>query len=98
MPRVNQRDFNAAYCKRLKEAREAAGKTQAQVAKELDIPESRYAKYENRSPLKPCYIPAVCAYLKINAWWLLTARFVQEHLLDEPPPSPPRLKSVPRRA
>lgn len=97
MPKINQRDFNAAYCRRLKDAREAEGKTQADVAEALGIPVSRYAKYENRSPLKPCYIPTVCTYLKTNAWFLLTGRFVQDHLRDDQP-SPPRLKSIPRRA
>lgn len=37
---------NEVYGKRLKEKRLASGKTQAEVAKELEVAESHYQRYE----------------------------------------------------
>ena len=38
---------NKVYGNRLKEKRLASGKTQAEVAKELEVAESHYQRYEN---------------------------------------------------
>jgi DNA-binding XRE family transcriptional regulator len=74
------KDFAVLIRKRLKEAREASGMTQAQLAKEIGVSESAYAKYENRSPLPAHLVPKVCVALSMDCWWFLTGRFVQDHL------------------
>ena len=50
-------DFNSGFVRRVKEAREAMGWTQAFMAHSLGIPFERYKKYEQRSPL-PHYLVA----------------------------------------
>ena len=78
MPKKQPRTaFNAAICRRLKDARIAAGETQASFADKLGISEEAYRKNENRSPLPHHLIPLACAELEMDPWFFLTGLFRQ---------------------
>ena len=57
---------------RLKAERIASGRSQGSFATELGLTESRYAKYENRSPVPIWLLPRICALLGLEPWELLT--------------------------
>lgn len=63
---------------RLKRARIDADLTQREMAERLGIPEPRYAKYENRSPIPAYLVPKVCEVLGMTSWYLLTGKFNEE--------------------
>ena len=71
--------FNAAMCRRLKDARKAAGETQASFADKLGITMEAYRKNENRSPLPHYLIPRACRELGMDSWYFLTGQFRQPH-------------------
>lgn len=63
---------------RLKRARIDADLTQKEMAEKLGIPEPRYAKYENRSPIPAYLVPRVCEVLGMTSWYLLTGKFNEQ--------------------
>ena len=68
-------EFNAHLRQRIKQAREDAELTQAEVARILSISLNRYKQYENRSPM-PLYLAVrFCEVLDVPMWWLCTGRF-----------------------
>jgi transcriptional regulator with XRE-family HTH domain len=46
---AEERDFNRAFCARVKTARRASGKTQADIARALGISATTYRRYESGS-------------------------------------------------
>ena len=62
-------------CRRLKDARVAAGETQKSFAAQLGISMEAYRKNENRSPLPHHLIPLACSLLGMDPWYFLTGQF-----------------------
>ena len=85
--------YKEAFCARLRGVRKAAGYTQEQMAKKLDITRDNYAKYETRSPLRHDLIAEVAKITGHDTWFLLTGRPRQDEKTRTPRQSP-RLKSV----
>jgi transcriptional regulator with XRE-family HTH domain len=63
--------YRDAMCRRLKDARQAAGFTQASFAEKLGLDEKTYAKYESRSLLPHEFIGIVCRLLDLDMYFLL---------------------------
>ena len=59
---------------RTREAREAAGYTQEQVAGVLAIEQGRYKQYETRSPLPYQFIETFCTLCRVTPTWLITGK------------------------
>jgi transcriptional regulator with XRE-family HTH domain len=72
---------------RLAQARAAANLSQAEAAKLIGAGEPQYQKWELRSPPPAYYLPKICEIFRINCWWLLTGRMVQDHLEPSGNPS-----------
>jgi transcriptional regulator with XRE-family HTH domain len=82
-------------CRRLAQARSAAKLSQAEAAKLIGAGEPQYQKWELRSPPPAYYLPRICETLRIDCWWLLTGRMVQDHMS---PDGSPRTERRPFRA
>jgi transcriptional regulator with XRE-family HTH domain len=65
-------DFNSGFVRRVKEAREAMGWTQAFMAHSLGIPFERYKKYEQRSPLPHYLVAKFCELTGSDIHYLMT--------------------------
>ena len=65
-------EFNISFVRRVKEAREAVGWTQAFMADSLGIPLERYKKYEQRSPLPHYLIVRFCQLTGGDIHYLMT--------------------------
>jgi transcriptional regulator with XRE-family HTH domain len=74
-------EFDNSFVRRVKEAREAMGWTQAFMAESLGIPLERYKKYEQRSLLPHYLIARFCQLTSCDIHYLMTG----EH---RPPPFP----------
>ena len=60
------------YAQKLRDLREDADKTQAEVAEYLGINQTVYSRYETgRNDIKPSYIIALCEYYKVSADYIL---------------------------
>lgn len=66
--------FKAQFCERLKAARIAAGLTQEEVAKALDLIPNTYNKYENRSFLPNHLLEDACKLLNVEIDYLFTGK------------------------
>jgi hypothetical protein len=65
-------DFNSSFVRRVKEAREAMGWTQAVMADSLGIPLERYKKYEHRSLLPHYLVAKFCELTGCDIYYLMT--------------------------
>ena len=65
-------DFNSRFVRRVKEAREAMGWTQAVMAESLGIPLERYKKYEHRSLLPHYLVAKFCELTGCDMHYLMT--------------------------
>jgi hypothetical protein len=65
-------DFNSRFVRRVKEAREAMGWTQAIMADSLAIPLERYKKYEHRSLLPHYLVAKFCELTGCDIHYLMT--------------------------
>lgn len=74
------REWISAFGDRLQKARDAHGIPQREMADLCGVTESAYAKYETRSPMPVFLLPRVCERLRVDCWYLLTGRMVQNHL------------------
>lgn len=76
-------EWTRAFCERLRRARIDAGySTRGEFSAVINVPVETYAKYENRSPLPPWLLPRVCEALRIDCWFLLTGRQIQQHMVQ----------------
>ena len=57
MTEADRTKFEQAFCKRVQALRKAHGYSQSQMATMLGVPDERYKKYENRSPMPVYLIP-----------------------------------------
>lgn len=76
-----------AMCVRLAQARAGTGLSQLEAAKLIGAGASQYQKWELRSPPPAYYLPKICEVFRIDCWWLLTGRFVQDHLTPSGTPA-----------
>lgn len=68
---MTELEFNEGIRKRTKQAREARGYTQKQMAKLLDIDLGKYKNYENRaSPMPPFLLEKFLVACDITIEWL----------------------------
>jgi len=65
-------DFNSSFVRRVKEARETMGWTQAFMADSLGIPFERYKKYEQRSLLPHYLVAKFCELTGCDIYYLMT--------------------------
>jgi transcriptional regulator with XRE-family HTH domain len=71
---VNESEFNAALCERVKRWRDETGMTAADMAALLHIPADRYRKYETRSPLPAYLMPPFCQIIGVDLEHLLIGK------------------------
>lgn len=64
---TSSQKFVDEFCRRVAAAREFAGLSQSQVAKQLGISTNTWSKYETRTLLPHRYIPTVCRILHVKA-------------------------------
>lgn len=82
---VSELEFNRGFVRRVKEAREALGWTQAVMAESLGIPFERYKKYEQRSPLPHYLIARFCKLTGCDVLYLMTGEHRSEPILRGTP-------------
>lgn len=70
---ANRTSIKEQFLARTAFAREAAGLSQEEMAKELGIEQSLYSKYEIRSPLPHDLVLAFCALCDVTPGWMYTA-------------------------
>ena len=66
--------FHDEFLRRVREAREAVGYTQVEIATGLGIPQDHYKQYETRSFMPHELIPRFCVITRVSTDWLLTGR------------------------
>jgi len=71
---VSREDIEQAIARRMREAREALGLTQQDLAHALGCGHEQYRKYETRSPLPIAYLQAFCTIVGVELDWLITGR------------------------
>jgi transcriptional regulator with XRE-family HTH domain len=92
--------FYEATRARLREARKAAGYSQAEMAELLDITQHAYEKYETRSPLPLHLVPKFCLATRITIARLLTGEDekARHRRLPDPPLRSPIMQKGGRRS
>ena len=78
-------DFNSSFIRRVKEARETMGWTQAFMADSLGIPFERYKKYEQRSLLPHYLVATFCELTGSEIHYLMTGERRSPPSLFGPP-------------
>jgi len=67
-------DYKSEFIARTKQAREARGYSQVQVAELLGIDQPKYSKYETRSYMPHDLIPLFCLACAVETAWLFTGK------------------------
>lgn len=65
---------------RLKNARKAANKTQAEVAKAVGMTQPSYHQLESGKSLASTFLPLIANYLGVSSLWLQTGELTQENV------------------
>lgn len=71
---MGKTDYKQAFMDRVRQAREARGLNQEQMATLLGIKQSKYHKYESRSYLPHDLVPLFCLAAGVEEHWLFTGR------------------------
>lgn len=81
---MGKSDYKQAFLARVRQARDARGYTQAEIAKLLnDMPQSKYEKYENRSLLPHDLVPLFCLATGVDVHWLFTGQHRKQKVAPE---------------
>jgi DNA-binding XRE family transcriptional regulator len=81
---MGKSDFKQSFMGRVRQAREARSLTQEEMATLLDIPQSKYHKYESRSYLPHDLVPRFCLAAGVEEHWLFTGRRRQAEHAEVP--------------
>ncbi len=76
--------FKQSFMDRVRQARDARGLTQEEMATLLGIPQSKYHKYESRSYLPHDLVPRFCLAAGVEEHWLFTGRRRQAEPAEVP--------------
>ena len=74
---VGETKYHDEFLRRVREAREAVGYTQVEIADLLGIPQDHYKQYETRSMMPHELIPRFCLAARVSLDWLMTGRSAQ---------------------
>lgn len=93
---MGKTQFKQSFMGRVKQAREARGLNQEDMAMLLGMGQSKYHKYESRSYLPHDLVPQFCVAAGIDMHWLFTGR---RRRADPPETSmaPSKPAAAPRR-
>ncbi len=79
---MGKTDYKQSFMARVKEAREARGLTQEEMATLLGINQPKYHKYESRSYLPHDLVPRFCLAAGVEEHWLFTGRRRQAEVAE----------------